>query len=73
MHRITFENIALTLTADSAEEAYTLLDRALRTSPLAEAQPLLSTDTYEEWGETVTARADWDYTLLRRGHTSDLY
>lgn len=66
--RIVFENLTLALTADSAEAAYSLLDRALRESCLASAEPALTTTTYVEYN-----RSPLDPLTLREGSTTDLY
>lgn len=73
LKRYVFDNVSLSLTAASAEEAYALLDAALRTAPLADAKPMLSTDTFEEWTDTATDDAPFDLRLTRTGPTSDLY
>lgn len=68
MKRITFENITLSLTAPSAEEAYHLLALALQNLPLVDAEPAMSTDRYSE-----TERHPLDPVTLREGLTTELY
>lgn len=66
--RIVFQNLTLALTADSAEAAYSLLDRAIREGCLASAEPTLSTDRYVEYN-----RSPLDPLTLREGPTTDLF
>lgn len=67
MPRIVFEDIAISLNAATAEDAYALLNRAFETIDAA-AEPAMSTHEYEVWDiRTLEPK------LLDRGKTSDLY